>query len=308
MMIGQAAFKGGSSMLRCALHCHTTKSDGDREPAELLQIFARKGYDAVALTDHDRYNFINYAPETGILLIPGVEIEGAINGPEDKSRVHVFHQVGLGRPYQKGFTYEQDDRLPPVQVDGQRAFIPYVDQLHSRGNLTIYCHPEWSGTPARDFEEIPGNFAIELYNTSCALDNDMDTNNGYCWDELLRQGKHIFGVAVDDCHIPEQEGLGWVMVNAEKNVDSILDALEKGAFYSSCGPEIYAFYVEDGIARVRCSPCRSIILRFEGWPSHCAMGEGIQEAQKKLPRGTGYVRAECVDAQGRRTWSNPIFL
>ena len=35
----------------------------------------------------------------------------------------------------------------------------------------------------------------------------------------------IYGVATDDGHSMEQHCNGWVMVNAENNVDAILEAL-----------------------------------------------------------------------------------
>ena len=51
------------------------------------------------------------------------------------------------------------------------------------------------------------------------------------------------------------------MVNSKNNVSAILNALERGAFYSSCGPELHDFYVENGKAHVVCSPAAEIVLR-----------------------------------------------
>ncbi len=51
------------------------------------------------------------------------------------------------------------------------------------------------------------------------------------------------------------------MVNSKNNVPAILNALERGAFYSSCGPELHDFYVENGKAHVVCSPAAEIVLR-----------------------------------------------
>ena len=50
------------------------------------------------------------------------------------------------------------------------------------------------------------------------------------------------------------------MVNSKNNVSAILNALERGAFYSSCGPELHDFYVENGKAHVVCSPAAEIVL------------------------------------------------
>ena len=85
----------------------------------------------------------------------------------------------------------------------------------------------------------------------------MDTDAAY-WDEILGQGKVIYGVATDDGHDMIHHCKGWVMVRAENNINAILNALGQGAFYSSCGPMIYDFYVEDGKAIVECSPAAKV--------------------------------------------------
>ena len=104
---------------------------------------------------------------------------------------------------------------------------------------------------------LKGNFAMEVWNSGCAIENHMDTNAAY-WDELLFDGQQIYGVATDDGHPMDQHCRGWVMVNAENNVPAILDALKNGRFYASTGPEIYDFRVEDGVAKIECSPVQSV--------------------------------------------------
>ena len=81
------------------------------------------------------------------------------------------------------------------------------------------------------------------------MENGMDMNAAY-WDEILGQGQQIFGVATDDGHAMDQHCKGWVMVNAENTFSSILRALQQGAFYSSGGPVIDDFYIEDGLSLI----------------------------------------------------------
>lgn len=124
------------------------------------------------------------------------------------------------------------------------------------------------------------------------------------------QGQRIWGAATDDGHGMEQHCLGWVRVNADRDVRSILSALERGAFYSSCGPEIYDFYVEDGVAVVECSPCAEITFRTGQYPGprlHAA-DASLTRHTFRLPEGLRYVRVTMKDGQGRRAWSNPLFL
>ena len=206
--------------------------------------------------------------------------------------------------------FKQDERFQSAVVKDQFEYQPVVDELRAKNNLVIYCHPDWSCTPARSFEKLEGCFAMEIWNSGCVVENNEDVDNGLIWDELLVRGKRIFAVATDDGHQSWQHCLGWVNVNAEKNVDSILRALESGAFYSSCGPEILDFYVEDGEAHLKCSPCKYIKFRNGKRPTRMLKNEDglITEASMKLPECATYVRGIVEDAEGRRAWTNPIYL
>ena len=53
----QAAFTGSAPLLKGALHCHTTRSDGRGTPEEVIKLHADNGYSFMALTDHRIYNY-----------------------------------------------------------------------------------------------------------------------------------------------------------------------------------------------------------------------------------------------------------
>ncbi len=303
-MIRQAAFINAEKHLKGGLHCHTTRSDGRGEPADVMRLHKENGYDFLAITDHRFYNYENFAPETGITVIPGMEMDRNLPGPG----IHCHHIVTIGPEKKDGNGFEQDQRFDSAKITTQAECQEMLDMLHANGNMTIYCHPEWSGVTAREFEDLTGNFAMEIWNSGCAIEDGVDTNAAY-WDELLAQGKRIWGVATDDGHQMYQHCKGWVMVNSENNVPAILEALKNGAFYSSCGPEIYDFYVEDGVAHVKCSPVKTIQfvhLRVPYKLTKASEGGFVTEASINVWR-TEYIRAVVTDAEGRRAWTNPIF-
>ena len=244
----QQAFIGTEIMLKGGLHCHTTRSDGKGTPEEVIRLHHQNGYDFLAITDHRKYNHLNYAPDVPITIIPGMEFDNTF---DREKGFRTYHTVCIGPSKEDGNGFGQDETLEKGTAKTQEEFQTYLDQFHAKNNMTIYCHPEWSSTPARYFEKLQGNFAMEIWNSGCAIENDMDTDAAY-WDELLGQGKQIYGVATDDGHKMDQHCHGWVMVRAENTINAILDALKDGKFYSSCGPEIYDFYVEDGKAVVKC--------------------------------------------------------
>lgn len=304
-MIRQRAFTKEHSMLKGGLHCHTTRSDGRGTPEEVERLHARHGYDFLALTDHNFYNYADYAPETGLLIIPGMEIDAEI----DSDLGMCYHTVCVGSARENGNGFAQDQRPEHPHVKTWQEFQARLDQVHAAKNLTLYCHPDWSRTPARSFENFQGNFAMEIWNTGCVMDNDMD-KDAYAWDEVLLDGHKIFGAATDDGHAMDQHCGGYVMVNAEKHLDDVLRALSQGAFYSSTGPEIYDFYIDGDRAVVECSPCQFVNFINGTRPNRLVRTTGglVTRAEITLPDETRYLRATMVDAEGHRAWTNPIFL
>jgi len=65
-------------MRYCDLHAHTTASDGDLTPTELVRLASEIGLGALAVTDHDTVagipEALQAAEEVGIPLVPSVEI------------------------------------------------------------------------------------------------------------------------------------------------------------------------------------------------------------------------------------------
>lgn len=306
-MIRQSAFGGDARLLKGGLHCHTTRSDGDGTPEEVIRLHGREGFDFLALTDHNLYNYQNFAPDVDITIIPGMERDFDLPG----GGVHMFHTVCIGPAAADGNGYAQDEKFQGrLPVADQAAFQPYLDDIHAHGNLTIYCHPQWSGTPAREFDQLRGCFAMELWNSGCAMEHAIDNDAAY-WDELLMQGQRIWGVAVDDGHRMRHHGNGWVRVKADNDIGSILKGLAAGDFYASCGPEIYDFYIEDGEAVLKCSPCAYAGFRHGYMPTKLTFaqdGAPVAEARMKVPDYCTYLRGVVKDAQGRKAWTNPIFL
>ena len=75
------------------LHVHTTASDGQYTPEEIIQKAAEKKIKAIAITDHDTTAGLEKAKtegeKQGIIVVPGIEIN--ISFPTGE-----FHLLGLG--------------------------------------------------------------------------------------------------------------------------------------------------------------------------------------------------------------------
>ena len=102
------------------------------------------------------------------------------------------------------------------------------------------------------------------------------------------------------------------MVNAENNINEILQALKEGKFYSSCGPEIYDFYMEGNKVVVECSPAVKVRLNTDGYPSIILRSEdgSMTRAEFEINpnRNYPYFRATVVDKDGKYALTNQIFI
>ncbi len=75
------------------LHVHTTASDGQYTPAQIIEKASEKNIKVIAITDHDSFAGVNEAmtagEKLGIKVIPGIELN--ISFPTGE-----FHLLGLG--------------------------------------------------------------------------------------------------------------------------------------------------------------------------------------------------------------------
>lgn len=90
--------EGRNMSVQCDLHTHTTASDGQYTPAELVGLAKGRGLDLLAVTDHDTIAGVDEAMETGEAL--GLKV---IRGVELSAQEHPnFHILGYG--FQTGGT------------------------------------------------------------------------------------------------------------------------------------------------------------------------------------------------------------
>lgn len=79
-----------TNRLQIDLHTHTTASDGQDTPAELVNFAIQQGVSVLGVTDHDTVDALpevqRHAKNAGITLVPGVELSTTV----DRAEVHVL--------------------------------------------------------------------------------------------------------------------------------------------------------------------------------------------------------------------------
>lgn len=300
-------FRRRGIWLRCALHAHTTNSDGELAPSALVRHYEEAGFDALVITDH-WVRTVEPSTER-LLVVPGAELDALRR--DGKTYAHV---LALG--------IDSDPEPPAADFPGLEETVAWV---RANGGIPFVAHTYWSGLRADEFEGIEGLAGLEVFNGGCELEVGRG-HAGLHWDEALEAGCDLLAIATDDTHHPGRDsGLAWVWARCEeRSPEALLSALDSGAFYSSSGPLIEALEAEGDDVLVRCSPARSLTLlsgRTKGARVNAGAGayiysgevlgtDGnglITEARLTRPRGTRHGRLEVEDETGRRAWTNPLW-
>lgn len=299
----------GDLRLRCALHAHTTNSDGEVSPGELVRHYEEAGFDVLAITDHW---VRTVEPSTDrLLVLPGTELDAYLGG--ESAYAHV---LALG---------VQHDPVPPGPDDDFPGLEETVAWVEASGGVPFVAHTYWSGLRPEDFERCPGIAGLEVYNAGCELEVGRGLATLH-WDEVLERRRPCLGIAVDDSHHPGLDSrLAWVWVHCEdRSEEAVLEALRAGAFYSSTGPEILELSLDDSAVEVRCSPAQSVTLlagRAKGARVNAGESEllhratvlerenrSITAARLERPPRAPYGRLEVHDDRGRTAWTNPLWI
>jgi len=279
---GSGAFRKGE------LHMHSTASfDGwnSLPPAQDALAYKAKGYQFVAITDHDLISYPQEVNDASFICIPGYE------STADSGHITAPFATSVVSP-----------DLPPQQR---------IDEILASSGLAILAHPGWRvGWTGMDFSRLRGYTAIEIFNGGTTDPAKGSSGNLKLWQDVLNEKGYrnrIWAVAVDDSHQPEAMDRGWVMVKSpELSSDAIKRSIANGAMYASNGPSFGAIGVMNGgIAAV--SPDAAAIRYFN--QDGTLLFEGPPALSVFRPTGKErWVRVEAVMPDGRTAWSQPFWL
>ncbi len=194
------------SWLKVDFHTHTAEDPEDSVPYtadELIERAADLGYDALAITNHNAVtysaNLAGLAAERRLILIPGIELT--------LSRKHV-----------------QVLSPAPRAFDGAVG-LEDLRRLRSPDDLVIAPHPYYR--LARSLHEALEEIAplVDAVEFSGYYSRRLDMNKKAV-AAARRLAKPLVGSS--DCHNLWQFGLTWTLVEAEKTIPSILDAVKAG--------------------------------------------------------------------------------
>lgn len=277
----------GTAWLRGNLHTHTTESDGKEPPQEVVNFYAKLGYDFLMISDHDKVTPLEGLDAKGITLIAGNEISA--------KGQHLLHVNAQSR----------------IAPDPERQKI--IEQINQDGGLAIMNHPNWGGSynhcPLEVLQTLQGYAGIEIFNGVVVyLDgSELATDK---WDRLLAKGRKVWGFATDDSHEPSvHAGMGWIMVQSGSRAPrDIVNAIREGRFYASTGVLFEAIKVEGLALTVRAANAQRFrVCADNGKVLKIADGPEFQFTVKP-DKGITYIRIEACGEGGQAAWLQPMFI
>ncbi len=303
---------------KASLHCHSTFSDGTVSVEEQKKLFKENGYSVVAFSDHEHLVDNSYLDDDEFLTVTSCEV--AIKEfPElstlKKTDMRVTHLNFYARDqhnvitpcyskrYDHFITNEVKDKIA-YEGEYERVYSPsgineMIRTAKEKGFLVQYNHPDWSLECAADYLQYENLDFVEVYNHG-VYEAGGDSYIIKAYDDMLRNGKKVHLTMCDDSHSKAHMFGGWVNINAERlEYGAIINALEKGDFYASQGPQIYSLVLEGDAVKIKTSSAVRIALSTRGRRCDLVRGDDVCEAEFKVYDNDGYFRITVVDKNGK---------
>lgn len=293
-------------------HTHTLNSDGDSHPDDVAKWYKQRGYAFLVLTDHNVLTSVEalnalHGLDERFLVIRGEEVTDRFG---DKN-IHVNALAPSRLIAPQGGTSVLDALQRDVRAIRAADAVPHLN------------HPNfgWSVT-ADEIRQVEGLSLFEVFNGHPMVNN---VGGGgvpgleEAWDQILSSGKLIYGLATDDAHHftrPEdptasRPGQGWIVVRADTLTPrAILDAVERGEFYSSTGVELrdYRATAAEITLEIRPTAFSKYRVRFTGRNGRLLSEVTTNPATYRITGDEGYVRATVLESNGAKAWTQPVLV
>jgi hypothetical protein len=290
----------------------TARSDGDINVDGVVAWYAARGYQWIAITDHNlglaEEQAVRLSKAHKILVLPGNELTGT------------GHVVGLGVTRDYGTPARL--RRANVKDSLQKA----VDWIRDQGGVPILAHPNWGNVYGADvIAKIKDCNLFEVHNA--APDCNTFAAGGLpgtddIWNKALNLGVRLYGVGSDDAHqfLAEKfharhatahggECSTYVQCG-QLTAPAILHALEAGKCVASSG----AYPVKVGVVGKKYVveiddpyPHFHFTTEFIGPEGVLAIAHG-RKVSFTMSRSQQWVRARVFCSSGRYLWTQPVWF
>jgi predicted metal-dependent phosphoesterase TrpH len=299
------------------MHMHTNHSDGAGTVAEAVQNRDHAGLDFIFITDHwgvtQKRECVRY--------------ENVWWGQEPGTQHHHLGILGIDRKFEP-----QQDLAADYQAVIDRGGVPYIP--HPTGWFPVTRYNE---EQIQALDLLGDNFTIEIINGANQIFDCWDITDQMSvelWDKHLKQGKHVTALGNTDAHLPHAVGDVWTGILADElSMEAMMDGVKRGSAFVSDGPIVDLTAEVDGtniaglgqtlkpdgkavtlrILAADVTGLQTVRLIRDGevireW--NPAGADAVSDSLADVDAGpnTHYYRLECRATDGRRAFTNPVYL
>lgn len=308
-------------------HMHSNHSDGASKVADLVHYKEASGLDTIFVTDH-----------SGVTQKRDcVRFKNVWWGQEPGTQHHHLGILGLDRKFVPSMNLVADYR----RVIG-RGGVPFIPHPTGWFPTTRYSQEQIDA-----LDQLGDEFAIEIINGANQVFDCFDVTDQMSvelWDQHLLKGKRVVALGCTDAHLCEAIGDVWTGFAAEElSRDGVLDAIRRGHAFVSDAPLVDLTVQADGgpirgmgetltthrSRRERRPPLTIRVLAADslglsevrlirnGKVLRTWVPDGIhpQDGQVVSHAVTDadavaplYYRLECFARDGRRAYTNPVYV
>ncbi len=264
-------FSNGPGWYSADMHNHSVYSFNpeDYPVRDMTEAAHAKGLDILSLTDYNTFSqaaACRAQSTPDFMCIPGEEIANPLWGHANAQFIH---------------------KRVPEYLSPQH----WINDVHAQGGMFFVNHPYLSMRKWTDWN-FKGYNGIEILNGNKIAMDPVNVKAFDKWDQLNRQGLHLFGIADSDAHTPYAVGRYRNYVFATSfTLAAIEQGFKKGTFYVSNGPML-SFTLNN-------APMGSILTVKQGSTLHIRASydpytqapENAPDLQKILLLKDGYIVA-----------------
>lgn len=232
-------------------HSHTTESDGSNTPAEMIEDHYAKGFDVLALTDH---NFTNTAwdrtdrPEEKEYLTS--ERLAQINAGIDRNgrgMVDITYSNEQSRSDHVNTFFANFNNKPGATLEENIAMaekLGGISHINHPGRYTGGRNSLEEGEKVSKDPEVVAKYVnlFNKYNSLVGMEiinkKDGDSlSDRILWDSILQETmpnrNPVWGFSNDDTHSVKNTGFSYnILLMPENNAENVRHSMENGTFYA----------------------------------------------------------------------------
>ena len=301
---------------RGEFHAHSNHSDGAGTVADLAYYKEASGLDFMFVTDHWG---VTQKREC-------VRHQNVWWGQEPGTQHHHIGILGINRKFSPSGRLAED-----YERAAAAGGVPFI--AHPAG---WFPRTRYSDEQKASLDLLGPRFAMEIINGANQIFDCWDVTDEQSvvlWDQHLLRGKEVTVLGNTDAHLAEAIGDVWTAVLPDEfSVEGVLDALRRGRAFVSDGPIVDLTLQADGgpiagMGQTLQSVSPAVTVR-----ALAADSAGLSEVrlirdgqvvtswpvrdEQVLSRsfadthaaGARYYRLECFARDGRRAYTNPVYV